>query len=192
MNRRQLLQGILGAALAPVFVKASNLMPVRSMPSGLIVWGDGVIDDTTALQAYINGERVLFARALKHVQALGSTFAFPLGKYRLTDSLVFSEKTRTVQGGGGVFSIDAAAPALIFPRDSKSELTIQNISVIAKQSQYALNFQYRDDESRDWVHFKGTLVTQAKAQSRTRTRPLVCGHKPSYLQRVRPSASQWA
>lgn len=66
MNRRGFLKGILAAGIAPYVVTSSGvLMPVRSLarsfPGGLLtLYGDGVTDDTAAMQAYMDGKKVVF------------------------------------------------------------------------------------------------------------------------------------
>ncbi len=132
MNRRQLLQGILGAALAPAFVKATNLMPVRSMPSGLVVWGDGVIDDTAALQAYINGERVTFAKQLRRMARGGLLIEFPHGKYRITDTLQFGNADNTrLDGGWALFALDSQESKPALQIDSFADGRIEHFQVSA-------------------------------------------------------------
>lgn len=65
ITRRGLLQGIFAAGMAPAICKAEILMPVRKiivpskMTETLILWGDGVHDDSKALQAVINGSHVI-------------------------------------------------------------------------------------------------------------------------------------
>ena len=57
-TRRGFLGSILALSAAPAIVRADALM--RVMPiDRLILWGDGIQDDTIALQALINGARVL-------------------------------------------------------------------------------------------------------------------------------------
>ena len=56
MNRRGFFRLVAGAALAPVVAKVGQAFPLPP-----ILWGDGVHDDTAALQALIDGEIVEFA-----------------------------------------------------------------------------------------------------------------------------------
>lgn len=58
MQRRSFLSAILAAGAAPMIVKAGVLMPVR-VERSLILWGDGIHDDTAAMQAWMDGGRVL-------------------------------------------------------------------------------------------------------------------------------------
>ena len=80
MNRRGFLKSILAAGVAPAFVGSSVLMPVRALltatleevtflqsgsgahartvQEALRLYGDGVTDDTAAMQAWLNGEPV--------------------------------------------------------------------------------------------------------------------------------------
>lgn len=79
MNRRGFLKGMLAAGVAPYVVTTSGvLMPVRkiitpdvlftqsgpgatarTVQDALRLWGDGIHDDTAALQAWIDGKPVL-------------------------------------------------------------------------------------------------------------------------------------
>ena len=60
MNRRSFLQAILASGCAPAIVKADSLMKIfvpRNEP--IILYGDGIHDDTKALQTWFDGGRVL-------------------------------------------------------------------------------------------------------------------------------------
>ena len=56
MNRRGFLGAMLAAAASPAIVRASSLMPIYTPP--LVLWGDGIHDDTAALQALMDGKKV--------------------------------------------------------------------------------------------------------------------------------------
>jgi len=62
-TRRGFLGAMLAACAAPAIVKASSLMPIYVpkiiAPPYLTLWGDGVHDDTLALQAMIDGKEVV-------------------------------------------------------------------------------------------------------------------------------------
>lgn len=55
MNRRSFLRGLIAA---PAIVAAGSLMPIRSIERFLLptLWGDGVHDDSAAIQALIDGK----------------------------------------------------------------------------------------------------------------------------------------
>lgn len=53
MTRRGFLAACIATATAPAIVKASSLMQIQ--PQGLILWGDGIHDDTRAVQALMDG-----------------------------------------------------------------------------------------------------------------------------------------
>jgi len=58
-TRRGFLGAILAAGAAPLIVKAGVLMPIRD--TRVLLWADGLHDDTAALQHWINGGDVRFA-----------------------------------------------------------------------------------------------------------------------------------
>lgn len=76
MNRRSFLKSVLAAGVAPAFVGSSVLMPVAKILSAdgisflqsgagaspLVLWGDGVRDDTAAMQAWLDGLDVVVDR----------------------------------------------------------------------------------------------------------------------------------
>lgn len=57
-TRRGFLGAILAAGAAPLIVKAGVLMPIRD--TRVLLWADGLHDDTAALQYWINGGDVRF------------------------------------------------------------------------------------------------------------------------------------
>ena len=60
IERRGFLRAMLAAGMAPAIAKAGVLMPVRSLyVQPLVLWGDGVQDDTLALQTFLDGGLVL-------------------------------------------------------------------------------------------------------------------------------------
>ncbi len=69
MLRRTFLTGIAGVIAAPAIVRASSLMPVRTIPPTL--WGDGIHDDTAALQWLLNSG--------KPVKLVGGTYRISNG-----------------------------------------------------------------------------------------------------------------
>ena len=98
MDRRGFMKSILAAGVAPAFIGSSILMPVRKLltptfvPSGtgattmtaqewLRLHGDGVTDDSAALQAWLDGEPVLGPDG----QLLGSVLTG--GIYRVGDTI---------------------------------------------------------------------------------------------------------
>lgn len=83
-GRRGFLGAMLALAAAPAIVRADSLM--RIVPTEqLILWGDGIRDDTVALQALIDGKPVR--------RRDGSTFS------RSPDGAIFL--------GGGLFAISS-------------------------------------------------------------------------------------
>lgn len=76
-TRRGFLGAILAAGVAPAFAGSGVLMPVKKlwvppvlgmdwaiddeMQSSMILWGDGIHDDTRAMQAFLDGKPVVRA-----------------------------------------------------------------------------------------------------------------------------------
>ncbi len=56
-TRRGFLGALLAASAAPAIVKAESLMKIW-VPPRLTLWGDGLHDDTAALQALLDGNPV--------------------------------------------------------------------------------------------------------------------------------------
>lgn len=112
LTRREFLRGmggILAAGVAPAFIGADVLMPVKKilLPPTTILWGDGVHDDAPALQAFINGERVL--------RADGREFDghFAAGTMRLEATIVLSGPNRIGIIGSDITS--TASPMFYAP-----------------------------------------------------------------------------
>lgn len=68
LSRRSFLRGALAA---PAVVAAASLMPVRAIERLLIprLWGDGVHDDTAALQAVLDGRPYWYGGLLMRAPA---------------------------------------------------------------------------------------------------------------------------
>lgn len=61
LSRRGFLGAMLAAAAAPAIVKSDSLMRVVvPRPVLLTLWGDGVRDDSQALQALVDGQAVMY------------------------------------------------------------------------------------------------------------------------------------
>lgn len=88
MNRRGFLKTL---GLAPaVILTPGLLMPVRKLLSipGYILYGDGIRDDTAALQAMIEGKDVLFNGLVYNaMRDFGNVVQFPTATFALTDTL---------------------------------------------------------------------------------------------------------
>jgi len=84
MNRRGFLQLCLAAAAAPAIVRMESLMKlyVPQLPP-IMLWGDGVTDDTVALQTWLDGGLV--------IKPDGTVFSGNIlanGSYRIRSPLV--------------------------------------------------------------------------------------------------------
>ena len=83
INRRDFLKGLGLLAVAPAIVRFESLMPVRPIFHGnAILWGDGVHDDTFAMQTFINGGEV-YSPEGKVITDLS------YGSYKITNTLEF-------------------------------------------------------------------------------------------------------
>lgn len=101
MNRRGFLQAMLAAAAAPAIVKAGSLMPlgrVWALSAGgiLTLVGDGITDDTAALQAFVNGGRVAFADGTPFTGMLRG------GSYLITSTINVTEKAPVTLSDGKI------------------------------------------------------------------------------------------
>jgi hypothetical protein len=78
MTRRGFLGAMLAACAAPAIVRADNIMKVFVPPErGIILWGDGIHDDTGALEAFSAGES--FEGVLRNGNYLISRTIIPKG-----------------------------------------------------------------------------------------------------------------
>lgn len=85
-TRRGFMRMLAGATIAPVLPKIA-----LAGPTPLILWGDGIHDDTAALSALFRGEVVEFAdasMATPDVGWNGSILTLPRGTFRLNAPLI--------------------------------------------------------------------------------------------------------
>lgn len=64
MDRRGFLSAILAAGVAPAFIDSRILMPLRLVTPVMalpVFYGDGIHDDTVAMQAMLDGQQVQHA-----------------------------------------------------------------------------------------------------------------------------------
>lgn len=64
MNRRGFLSAVLSAAVSPSIVKATSLMKIYVPRDAkkLVLYGDGIHDDSDAFQAFMDGKDVFIMR----------------------------------------------------------------------------------------------------------------------------------
>jgi Rieske Fe-S protein len=121
-TRRGFLGAMLAAAVAPAFVKADILMPVRKIivPSaeiiapGPILWGDGIHDDTAAFQAAIRGEPVWFADGRQFAGVIAG------GIYKVSQTVKVSKGDSVAMHGIRVVgdSVPQGQPVMHFDYDA--------------------------------------------------------------------------
>ena len=110
MNRRGFLTAMLAACAAPAIVRAESLMRIVVPTLAEIrLYGDGIHDDTDALQKIIDG-------------ATGSII-LPRGNYRITSTLRLSSSA-CLDGQGSKFVIGRKNP--IFSIEGE-KVVLQNI-----------------------------------------------------------------
>jgi len=89
-TRRGFLGAMLAAAMAPAVVKSSSLMKIATpKPLLLTLYGDGVHDDTSALQTLLAGGMVLSKSGLILGKDAG-VLCIPSGVFSVTETLKFS------------------------------------------------------------------------------------------------------
>ena len=97
MNRRNFLKLLAGsAAVAAMPVAASAIGSIVRdrvergyMKSPFVLYGDGIHDDKAALEALVNGEKVLHKGKIIERENLGGATVvyFPKGEYRISSTL---------------------------------------------------------------------------------------------------------
>jgi len=87
MNRRSFLKSLAVVAAPYVITTAGVLMPVKKILAErpIILWADGVHDDTVALNSFLAGGKVYSPRG---ELLLGNTLRG--GDYKVSDTIVFS------------------------------------------------------------------------------------------------------
>jgi len=90
MQRRSLLKSILALSAAPAFVRADSLMKIIVPPS-FVLYGDGIHDDTAAMQALIRGDMVRNAKGL--ILHNSGTVVIPPASYIVSSTITFTRPT---------------------------------------------------------------------------------------------------
>ena len=106
------------ALLAALPAAASE--PAKCAPGALVLWGDGEHDDTAALNAWLRGERVVWAQSREEVGPLvaGRTFLLSQAVYAVGGSgrtlerfrFLWPERQETVTGDALATGADPNAP----------------------------------------------------------------------------------
>ena len=106
LTRRGFLQTCLALAVAPSIVRAESLMPLV-IRTTWVLHGDGISDDTLALQAWLDGERVWMNGAV-----LGKTLRD--GTFMLSRPLVISKVAHDMAMFGNWFNMKDRRPIIGF------------------------------------------------------------------------------
>lgn len=132
-TRRNFLRGILALGAAPAIVRASSLIPiwVPPDPGWLTLAGDGLIDDTAALHAYMRGEPVWFRGAV--LQEIDGVVRLPAAIFNLNTTLTLTGSARVFDGAGATVLVPSGGPAIrtLLPFDGTPRV-VQNFRVIGK------------------------------------------------------------
>lgn len=95
-TRRGFLAAILAGAVAPAIVKAGSIMQIKAAPS-LYLWGDGVHDDTEAMQALFDG---LSVRTPSGILVGKGVISLPPGEFLISNTIEISAANPHINGGG--------------------------------------------------------------------------------------------
>ena len=82
MNRRGFIGSILALCAAPAIVRADSLMRIIP-PRALILWGDGIHDDTLAFQALVQGAVVRMVSGAI-IESSPGRIVLPKGTFRVS------------------------------------------------------------------------------------------------------------
>ncbi len=113
MQRRSFLGAMLAGLVAPAIVRTDSLMrpaPLR----GMVLWGDGIHDDTVALNDFVRGRPVLRPDGSRLLQQPGGRLYVPAGTYAISSSLVVTNETEMV-GSELKASPDMDVPMIYVP-----------------------------------------------------------------------------
>ena len=98
-TRRGFLGAMLAAAAAPAIVKATSLMTIWvPKPSILTLWGDGVHDDTKALQSLIDGKDVIRMDGATFMRRPDGAIFLASGTYALSSAIELRGEGHAITG----------------------------------------------------------------------------------------------
>lgn len=153
LTRRDFIQKlalVTAGAMALEKLELLDRLAPRSLfsawPGMPTLWGDGIQDDTAALQTMMNGRAVYLHRSRKIYN--GQTFvSLPSGKYRITDTLHVPYPGELVDGGGSILLADrlpegAAALHIHTERDLEMPRVISNWWVDSRPRQARAGIEY--------------------------------------------------
>ena len=99
-NRRGFLGAMLAASMAPAIVRASSLMPIfvpKIIVPKFVLWGDGIRDDTLALQALIDGKEVIRHDGSTFTRTLTNAIFLSNGTYAISAPIIFKGDGHTMK-----------------------------------------------------------------------------------------------
>lgn len=132
VSRRRFFQIAAGAAIAPVAAKIVNpLVPV--------LWGDGIHDDTSALQALLDGEVVEFANPSIANGAgwFGDTFRMPSGFFKISHTLKIGHKSKCEYNGNHSFLFTTDSQYVFELLDGCTDVAFTNWNINADRDFWA-------------------------------------------------------
>lgn len=120
ITRRAFFKGLMAtAAIAPVIVRAESLMKIALPPEKkLILWGNGIIDDTAAMNGLLSGKNV-YRQSGELIQSFGKYLEVPQGIYRMSNPVIIGSNT---QIRGSTFKFDGHQSAFVRAEGSGSSV----------------------------------------------------------------------
>lgn len=106
MKRRVFLSGLIAA---PAVIAYAKLMPVRAFAEPLVLYGDGIADDTAALNAFLRGDPVRAIHAVIKGRTLtGGFFNVSNGLHVSRDAKIVGSSIRYFDDGSTFIHADGA------------------------------------------------------------------------------------
>lgn len=87
MQRRSFLGAVLAGLVAPAIARTDSLMKLAPL-RGMVLWGDGVHDDTKSIQALVGGLPVFRPDGTRVLQLDAGVVRIPLGRYAMSSALI--------------------------------------------------------------------------------------------------------
>ena len=119
LSRRSFLRGIAGAVAAAIVVSAPSIL--RGGYPELI--GDGVVDDSIALQAALDRQPFIFKGSTRFVSEF-EMMVLPRGIYRTTGSIIVRSKHVTIANSRFLMPVDV--PVMVRIEAGADDFSVDN------------------------------------------------------------------